>query len=46
MGGQVQLGEIELFHAGGRIAAPSDWTLANGIPLLDFKNTQVLSGAT
>ncbi len=39
--GQVQLGEIELFE-GGRIAAPSEWTLSSGIPLLDFKNTQVM----
>ena len=41
LAGQVQLGELELFQ-GGRIAAPSDWTLANGIPLLDFKSTQVM----
>jgi hypothetical protein len=36
--GVVQFGEIEL-HEGGRIAAPGDWTLSRGIPLLDFKTT-------
>ncbi len=39
--GQVALGEMEL-HEGGRIAAPEEWTLNRGVPLLDFKATPVL----
>ncbi len=39
--GQVALGEAEL-HEGGRIAAPPEWTLSQGVPLLDFKTTPVL----
>lgn len=39
--GTVQLSTIEL-HQGGRIGVPDDWTLANGVPLLDFKTTPIL----
>ena len=39
--GQVALGEVEL-REGGRIAAPSEWSLAAGVPLLEFKTTPVL----
>lgn len=38
--GAVQLGEIDL-RPGGRIATPEQWTLSNGVPLIDFKLTQV-----
>jgi len=39
--GQVGLGEIEL-REGGRIAAPAEWSLGSGVPLLEFKTTPVL----
>jgi len=32
----VQLCDIEL-HEGGRIGAPDDWTLARGVPLIDYE---------
>ncbi|HEX8832858.1 MAG TPA: carbohydrate binding domain-containing protein, partial [Abditibacteriaceae bacterium] len=38
--GVVALGEIAL-QAGGVIAAPTEWTLARGVPLIDYKTTQV-----
>jgi hypothetical protein len=38
--GAVQLGEISL-RTGGRIAAPPEWTLDRGVPLIDFKLTPV-----
>ncbi len=38
--GTVQMGEIEL-RAGGRVAAPPEWTLAAGVPLIDWKSTPV-----
>ena len=40
--GQVQFGEFDL-RSGGSIAAPSSWTLANSVPLIDPKTTQVLA---
>jgi hypothetical protein len=39
--GRVQMGEIEL-REGGAIAAPDSWNLERGVPVLDFKSTQVL----
>jgi hypothetical protein len=39
-GGTVQLGEVTL-HAGGQLTVPQNWTLSNGIPLIDVKTTQV-----
>jgi hypothetical protein len=38
--GTVQLGEVEL-KKGGRLAAPANWTLKNGVPLIELKTTQV-----
>jgi len=38
--GTVQLGEITL-HAGGQLTVPQNWTLSNGVPLIDVKTTQV-----
>ena len=38
--GTVQLSDIEL-REGGRIAAPEDWTLGHGVPLIDFESTPV-----
>ena len=40
--GAVGLGEIAL-NAGGRIAAPDEWTLGRGVPLIDFKATQIIN---
>jgi len=40
--GIVQLSKIEL-REGGRIAAPDDWTLLRGVPVLDLKTTAVLT---
>ncbi|HEX8552533.1 MAG TPA: carbohydrate binding domain-containing protein [Abditibacteriaceae bacterium] len=40
--GAVGIGEIAL-NAGGRIAAPDEWSLGRGIPLIDFKSTQVVN---
>jgi hypothetical protein len=40
--GVVQLGEFNL-RQGGVIAAPPEWTLASGVPLIDVKTTQVLA---
>ena len=40
--GQVQFGQFDL-RTGGSIAAPPEWTLANGVPLIDPKTTQVLA---
>jgi len=39
--GIVQLSKIDLFE-GGRIAAPAEWGLASGVPLIDLKTTPVL----
>jgi len=38
--GTVQLGEVTL-HAGGQLTVPQNWTLDNGVPLIDVKTTQV-----
>jgi hypothetical protein len=38
--GTVQLGEVTL-HAGGQLTVPQNWTLENGVPLVDAKTTQV-----
>lgn len=38
--GTVQLGEVTL-HAGGQLTVPQNWTLDNGIPLIDAQTTQV-----
>jgi hypothetical protein len=38
--GTVQLGEVEL-KKGGRLAAPANWTLKNGVPLIELRTTQV-----
>jgi hypothetical protein len=38
--GTIQLGEMEL-KKGGRLAAPSNWTLKNGVPLIELRTTQV-----
>ncbi len=38
--GTIQLAEMEL-RSGGRLAAPPDWTLRNGVPLIEQRTTQV-----
>lgn len=38
--GAVQLGEIDL-RTGGRIAAPDTWTLARGVPYIEWKSTPI-----
>ena len=38
--GTVQLSEVVL-KSGGRLAAPPNWTLKNGVPLIELKTTQV-----
>ena len=38
--GAVQLGEIDL-RTGGRIAAPDSWTLARGVPNIEWKSTPI-----
>ena len=38
--GTIQLAEVEL-RSGGRLAAPADWTLRNGVPLIEQRTTQV-----
>jgi Carbohydrate binding domain len=40
--GTVQLADMEL-QAGGRITAPETWTLARGLPLIEFKTTPILA---
>ncbi|MBV9470828.1 MAG: carbohydrate binding domain-containing protein, partial [Abitibacteriaceae bacterium] len=39
--GVVQMGEVEL-HSGGHLAAPDEWTLQAGVPIIDFKATPVV----
>lgn len=38
--GTVQLAEMSL-QAGGKLAAPPNWTLSNGVPLIELRTTQV-----
>lgn len=38
--GTVQLGEVQL-HAGGQLTVPDNWTLHDGVPLVDVQTTQV-----
>lgn len=38
--GTVQLSEVVL-KSGGRLAAPPNWTLQSGVPLIELKTTQV-----
>lgn len=38
--GVIQLGEVAL-HLGGHLAVPNDWTLQAGVPLPNFKTTEV-----
>ncbi|MEO6907028.1 MAG: carbohydrate binding domain-containing protein, partial [Abditibacteriaceae bacterium] len=38
--GTLQIGEVTL-HAGGQLTVPQNWTLANGVPLIDVNTTQV-----